>query len=411
MPSSLTGVTDIEFVPVFDDREVVGRLQPAIKGANRLRAAVAYWCVGISELGASLVDRLSGDGFLCVDIHLPTDIDRLCQMKLAGANVYLYLLNPNPQPGELKSKVPPHLLHPKQLLFDYADEPAELWVGSHNWTARALTGVNIEASLRVRLTSESKLYSDAADFLNAIRANCVPFDVSAVNYYKWLQQSDQEEEIWVVELRGNRSVLDVERKLTIFGKSDQDYRSLKIVDKNIVISLLDEPSGQEILYEAAIGDTGRSPRQRGVTLNARLYAAHDGSPRPQLQGPKVPDPPVVNAATSWATVDIVDELFGATYEIPPRERWVTSPDPGSDRVPQAFRKWFPNPFKPLVQRAVSRAEFEGAVSEVDLGDRPRALLEAGGPRLLRKKIVRAKRRDGQTFSLRNKRRPEEGELS
>ena len=118
MPSSLTGVTDIEFVPAFDHREVVGRLQSAILGANRLRAAVAYWCVGTSELGASLVDRLSGDGFLCVDIHLPTDIDRLCQMKLAGANVYLYLLNPNPQPGELKSKVPPHLLHPKQLLFD-----------------------------------------------------------------------------------------------------------------------------------------------------------------------------------------------------------------------------------------------------------------------------------------------------
>lgn len=411
MPISTSGVSDIEFVPAFDHREVVGRLQSAILGSNRLRAAVAYWCLGISELGAGLVERLSGDGFLCVDIHLPTDIDRLCQMKLAGANVYLYLLNPNPQPGELKSKVPLHLLHPKQLLFDYADEPAELWVGSHNWTARALTGVNIEASLRVRLTSESKLYEDAADFLNAIRANCVPFDVTAVNYYKWLQQSDQEEEIWVVELRGTRSLLDAERKLTIFGKSDQDYRSLKIVDKNIVISLLDEPSGQEILYEAAIGDTGRSPKQRGVTLNARLYAAHDGSPRPQLQGPKVPDTPVVNAATSWATVDIVDELFGATYEIPPRERWITTADTGYDRVPQAFRKWFPNPSKPLVQRAVSRAEFEGAVSEVDLGDRPRALLEAGASRLLRKKVVRAKRRDGQTFSLRNKRRPEESELS
>ena len=90
MPSSLTGVTDIEFVPAFDHRQVVGRLQSAILGANRLRAAVAYWCVGISELGASIVDRLSGDGFLCVDIHLPTDIERLCQMKLAGANVYLF---------------------------------------------------------------------------------------------------------------------------------------------------------------------------------------------------------------------------------------------------------------------------------------------------------------------------------
>jgi hypothetical protein len=62
-------------------------------------------------------------------------------------------------------------------LFDYPEEPDELWVGSHNWTARALTGVNIEASLRVRLTSDSKLYADAANFLTEIRAHCVPFDV------------------------------------------------------------------------------------------------------------------------------------------------------------------------------------------------------------------------------------------
>lgn len=409
MPSSVSGVNDIEFVPAFDYREVVTKLQSALQNSKRLRAAVAYWCVGAKELGPKLVERLSGDGFLCVDIHLPTDIDRLCQMKTAGANIYLYLLNPNPQLGELKSKVPPHLLHPKQLLFDYADEPAELWVGSHNWTARALTGVNIEASLRVRLTPESKLYADAAGFLDAIRANCVPFDVTAVNYYKWLQQSDQEEENWVVELRGDRSLLDNERKLTIFGRSDEDYRSLRSVDKNIVISLLDEPSGQEILYEAAIGDTGRRPTQRGVTLDARLYAAHDGAPRPKLQGPKIPDPPVVNAATSWATVDIVDELFGATFEIPPRDRWVSEDTQRETRIPPELRKWFPNPSRPLVRRAVSRAEFEGAVS--DLPEKSSALLEAGGARLLRKKVVRAKRRDGQAFSLRNKRRSEEGERS
>lgn len=408
MPTSVGGITTIEFVPAFDSRAVVGRLQSALQSSDKLRAAVAYWCVGTAELGPILVSRLSGDGFLCVDIHLPTDIDRLCQMRLAGANIYLYLLNPNPQPGELKTKVPPHLLHPKMLLFDYPQMPAELWVGSHNWTARALTGVNIEASLQVRLSADSQLYTDAAHYLDEIRTNCIPFDVSAVSYYKWLQQSDQEEENWVVELRGDRSLLDTGRKLTIFGKSEEDYRSLKSVDKNIIISLLDEPSGQEILYEASIGDTGRSPRNRGVTLDARLYAAHDGTQRPKLQGPKIPDPPVVNAATSWATVDVVDELFGGTFEIPPRERWINEESARTVQIPPALRKWFPNPYKPLVQRPVSKAEFEGLASESVLHEKIPALLEAGS-RLLRKKVVRAKRRDGQPFSQRSKRRSEEGE--
>lgn len=74
---------------------------------------------------AGEAERISGDGFLCTDIHFPTDIDRLCEMKSAGANVYFILRNPNPQTCELRSKVPPHLLHPKMLLFDFPSKPAE----------------------------------------------------------------------------------------------------------------------------------------------------------------------------------------------------------------------------------------------------------------------------------------------
>jgi hypothetical protein len=96
---SIAGITEVELVPPFDDRVVAHRLQASLQTSTTLRAAVAYWCVGPKELGPNLVPRLGGDGFLCADIHLPTDIDRLCQMVSGGANVYLYLLNPNPQPA------------------------------------------------------------------------------------------------------------------------------------------------------------------------------------------------------------------------------------------------------------------------------------------------------------------------
>jgi hypothetical protein len=393
---STAGITDISLIPTFEYREVVGRLRAALREAECLRAAVAYWCVGVNELGPDLVRSLSGGGFLCVDIHLPTDIDRLCTMAAAGANVYLYLMNPVPQPGELKVRLPPHLMHTKMLLFDSLSEPADLWVGSHNWTARALTGVNIEASLSVRLSQDSELYGNTVDFLDAIRSNCERFDPNAVPYYKWLQGMDAEEEIWVLELRGSRSILTANGKLTVFGRTEEDYKNLKSVDKNIVISLEDDATGAEFLFEAAINDTGRLAGA-GVTLDSRLYAQHDGSPRPQLTGPVAPPQTVLSTSSSWATVALVEELMGASFEIPPAQRWMPAEDePMRKKVIHEFRKWFQNPDKPLVERAVPRSVFEGQAS---LAGEAAPMLSSQ-PKLLRKKIVRAKRRSGQQFTLR-----------
>jgi hypothetical protein len=280
------------------------------------------------------------------------------------------------------------------LLFDFEGAPSELWVGSHNWTARALTGVNIEASLRLRATPECQVLASAAKFLNDIRLACEPFDPTAVDYYKWLQGAELEEAIWVLELRGARAALDSQHKLTVYGRSEDDYRNLKSVDKNIVVSLLDQLTGKEILYEATISDTGRLSGA-GVDFDSRLYAAHDGSPRPELKGPAVPPDPVLKSASSWATVSLLDELIGASYEIPPTERWQSAEDDVSAvGLRSDLRKWFPQPDRPLIQRPVPRHVFERreAIGEIDS---PRS----AGPRVIRRKLVRAKRLSGERFTL------------
>jgi hypothetical protein len=403
-------ILTIELVPGSQGGEVASSLRTSVERAASLRAAIAYWCVGPKQLGPELVPRLSGDGFLCVDVHLPTDIDILAKMVAAGANVWLYLKNPNPQPGELKLHFPPHLMHPKLLLFDYASEAAELWVGSHNWTARALTGVNIEASLRLRLEKAASLYGDAGTFLDDVRSKCVAFDLTAVDYYKWLQGSVLEEPMWVLEIRGSRTVLETHNKLTVYGKSDEDYRNLRSVDKSLVVSLLDPIAGQELLYEATVSDTGYTS-DSGVDLDSRLYAAHDGSPRPLVCGPAVPPSSVTASAKSWSTIRIIGKLIGATFEIPPAERWVTEQGV-QERPPLVpdLKNWFPKPEKPLVQRAVSREVFESGQPDTALMAPSREVvnrvLPQGGTkalespqRLFRKKVVRAKRIDGETFSV------------
>jgi hypothetical protein len=401
-------IKSIELIPGSGDRGVASSLRVSLKTAASLRAAVAYWCVGPKQLGPELVNRLSGQGFLCVDVHMPIDIDILAQMVSAGANVYLYLMNPNPQPGELKMHFPPHLMHPKLLLFDYEAAPAELWVGSHNWTARALTGVNIEASLRVRLETEASLYGDAVTFLDGIRNECVAFDLNAIDYYKWLQGAALEEPMWVLELSGSRATLEAHNKLTVFGQTDADYKNLRNVDKNLVVSLLEPGTTQEILYEAVVTDTGHLSGS-GVAFDSRLYAAHDGSPRPPINGPSNPPPAVRASANSWATIGLIDRLVGATFEMPPAERWVNESKVEDRKTPVPdLKNWFPRPDKPLVQRAVSREVFEHGHASTGLTPRSREgvgnvasqgstkALESS-QQLLRKKIVRAKRIDGKTF--------------
>ncbi len=414
MKSEMKDIQSVELIPGRGDGEVVSSLRASLKTAASLRAAVAYWCVGPKQLGPDLVKRLGGDGFLCVDVHLPTDIDILATMVSAGANVCLHLMNPNPQPGELKLHFPPHLMHPKMLLFDYDSERAELWVGSHNWTARALTGVNIEASLRVRLEKAASLYVDAAEFLDGVRRECVTFDTNAVDYYKWLQGAALEEPMWVLELSGANSTLEAHKKLTVFGQSDEDYKNLRSVDKSIVLSLLDPTSKQETLYEATVIDTGHLTGA-GVDFDSRLYAAQDGSARPEVHGPTIPPPTMRASAKSWATIGIIDNLIGATFELPPAERWVTdqAKDERRPSVPD-LKNWFPKPDKPLVQRAVTREVFEHgqpgtalAAPSREVFSRPKsekAVMALESPqKLLRKKIVRAKRSDGNEFTVGKKR--------
>jgi hypothetical protein len=278
------------------------------------------------------------------------------------------------------------------LLFDLSPASAELWVGSHNWTARALTGVNIEASIRARVETGSRLYIESAGFLESIRSQCERFDPNAVDYYKWLQGRSAEEEIWVLELRGQASLLDTSRKLTVFGRTDADYQNLKQVDQNVVVSILDDSSGREVLYEASINDTGRLGAA-GVDFDTRIYAAHDGSPLPQLKGPAKPPTEVLRSSTSWATVTLVDQLYGESFEVPPPQRWLPAGSNDSETMmPPELRRWFTDPNRPLVQRPLPRSAFERR--ELLPDDKERRI-----PKLIRRKVVRAKRRSGEPFTL------------
>jgi len=118
---------------------VKAELKSALKHSQLLQASLAYWTVSDRLFGSLLSKALSDtSGFVCVDLHPPTDIDSLATLARKGAHVRLYCdITTYADTGR---KEPPCLLHAKKLLFWSKDGTAELWVGSHNWTNRAFAG-------------------------------------------------------------------------------------------------------------------------------------------------------------------------------------------------------------------------------------------------------------------------------
>jgi hypothetical protein len=383
--STVQAIKSIELVPPIRNPDVLTRLNRTIEQAQKVRAVIAYWCVKPDVVNPTLIRRLSGDGFLCVDFHLPTDIDILGEMKASGANVFLHLLHPNPQPGDLRIRMPEYLLHPKILLCDLSDGSAELWVGSHNWTARALSGLNIEASLILRLEREGPLYGEVERFLEDARSLCEPFDLSSASYYKWLQGQAGGDSVWVLEVQGKLAPELSGTRVTVFETSEAEYKNLRNVDKDLMLSALAVPDGEEHLYQATITDTGRLERA-GVGFDSRIHGLHTGRGRPEVDGPTVPDAAVLKRACAWATVQVKERLRGTwgLYEVPPRERWqALKDDPFEGRVASEARKLFSNPGKALVSRPVSKEEYEGKKPSA-----PREAMEVPGHALVRRMILR-----------------------
>jgi phosphatidylserine/phosphatidylglycerophosphate/cardiolipin synthase-like enzyme len=109
-------------------------------------------------------------GFACVDLHPPNDVDALAAVARQGAHFRIYY--DIPTYTDAGRKKPPCLLHSKLLLFRSTDGTAELWVGSHNWTNRASLGLNLEASIVIRLRDTARLFRAANGYPAEMKQIC-----------------------------------------------------------------------------------------------------------------------------------------------------------------------------------------------------------------------------------------------
>ena len=179
------------------------------------------------------------------------------------------------------------MLHPKMLLFWSSDKTAELWVGSHNWTNRAILGLNVEASIVVKMKDSSPLFYEAAEYLNKTRSICEEFDLSKVEFYKELQKSIQESTVPVIEVEASQAHSLAGMEITIFGNDLRDLDELGTFRKEVYLSAT-ENSGNvaEFIYPAEIRQTGAlnsaNPTAGTLSFSARRHAFRLGRRLPEL---------------------------------------------------------------------------------------------------------------------------------
>lgn len=192
------------------------------------------------------------------------------------------------------------------LLFWGRDGTAELWVGSQNWTKRALLGLNVEASLVVRLKDSSALFIAASNYLAHMKAIAKPFDLAKVDIYKALQRKRTNGLTPVMELEAEDGASASGTTITVFGTDRKDLTKLGTVRREIHVALLHPRTDAQCLYPATILHSGLLPASGaaagGISFSPRRCAYRKGQQFPTLRPSGPIDQTVLNTAEYFVTV-------------------------------------------------------------------------------------------------------------
>ncbi|MBX7124030.1 MAG: hypothetical protein K1X42_18040 [Opitutaceae bacterium] len=123
------------------------------------------------------------ESFVVVGLDFPTDLDAVDDLyRLIPGRLFIHLGWVTPEEKRNGSA----LMHSKVCLTRRADV-RRLWVGSHNLTASAMGGANIEAALLYEAPGEDVVIADAEQHLRECRDTAEPYDPNRFDEYKQLQ--------------------------------------------------------------------------------------------------------------------------------------------------------------------------------------------------------------------------------
>src|SRR5688572_13290188 len=83
-------ILDIRLLPAWSPSSVKAELIAALSRSELMQAGIAYWTVKDTLLGQHLPRCLRHDsGFVCIDLHPPTEVDALASLVRKGSHLYI----------------------------------------------------------------------------------------------------------------------------------------------------------------------------------------------------------------------------------------------------------------------------------------------------------------------------------
>jgi hypothetical protein len=248
-------------------------------GAERLYAAVAY----VTYIPTSLKGLLE-EGFLCSDIHNPTSLELLkSNHKLIPTYLHLKMVKP-----AHATKGHNHLLHSKLLLFESSDK-ATIIIGSHNWTKRAIPGINIEDSILIQVPLEHELHIAVKDQLYRIKNSCTRFDVNDYPLYQAIQNKLEKQKLeTLISIKNSTKYIPNGADIVIFGDTFENYFSVvNNQDKINSVQVQEKYNPSDYsTYDAEIIRAGKLPKSDSLTKPAEFFEVYQAL---WISGSKLPE--------------------------------------------------------------------------------------------------------------------------
>lgn len=270
----------VELVPETPQNSVSKQIISLTQQSLVTRGIISFWSISHRELGENFIPSISKSGYICADIHTPTNIDRLNEICRCGGNIRLHLFKAS---GRTETRgtlsVPPHLMHSKTFIFDLPNNQAAIWIGSHNATIRALKGVNIETSVIIHTHSHSDIYRQTSDYLDSVKNRCHHMDSDLLSYYKWLQ--GESNDVNVIEFNDTTNKIKTGDQFAFFLTAGQDTKQLRRVGNSILLSFTNS-RGIEKFFWGEIGQSGDLSKYPKLRFSIKKYAIRSARNIPDL---------------------------------------------------------------------------------------------------------------------------------
>jgi hypothetical protein len=346
-------ITDIKLVSHPEAARI--ELQNEIMNSLHLRGAIAFFTTPPPK-SPNFHNLLQHPGFLVCDLHPPTNIDYLNTLSSNGCDIFLDWERYSGPKIRSESR---GLMHAKVLLFDRADESARIWVGSHNWTGRALTGLNVEASIVISTHQGSSIYSRIEDFLEHTKKRATAFNPHRVSFYKQLQRGITAGGSSTIEIEGPKADSLNGKRLLILVDDPKTIDISKLNNgSRHIIEITDSDTSKVFLYESVVYQLGYFKDPGSNTFLGNRYAHRKGLHLPFLMTKTSPPQKIIDKSHSFVRIEITNSLPPGSQALPlpeDNDLWETSESNYDIRKKFLADDWkllgtSPRRKKPLIER-------------------------------------------------------------